>query len=158
MTTLCMRVLRLQGAHVEQLMNADYEMCGICAALFAVCYGLNLWDHTALLLIRHAVLTFCADQRAAHHTHLRGLHRIVFLADWLPTCIPLIIFPMPTFGAHMTLPVPRAQGVLAEGLEGREQVDNRGAGSESDRRPAEAGPGPAVCDAQNPRAVRRPVI
>jgi len=25
-TTLCMRVLRLQGAHVEQLMNADYEM------------------------------------------------------------------------------------------------------------------------------------
>ena len=27
MTTLCMRVLRLQGAHVEQLMNADYDMC-----------------------------------------------------------------------------------------------------------------------------------
>ena len=25
-TTLCMRVLRLQGAHVEQLMNADYDM------------------------------------------------------------------------------------------------------------------------------------
>ena len=46
MTTLCMRVLRLQGAHVEQLMNADYEMCVACAALFTdstrPCYGSDL--------------------------------------------------------------------------------------------------------------------
>jgi hypothetical protein len=45
-TTLCMRVLRLQGAHVEQLMNADYDMCAakrsplICAA--AVCISCSL--------------------------------------------------------------------------------------------------------------------
>jgi hypothetical protein len=26
-TTLCIRVMRLQGAQVEQLMTADYDMC-----------------------------------------------------------------------------------------------------------------------------------
>lgn len=28
-TTLCIRVMRLQGAQVEQLMTADYDMCAL---------------------------------------------------------------------------------------------------------------------------------
>jgi hypothetical protein len=35
-TTLCIRVMRLQGAQVEQLMTADYDMCALLPIVVAL--------------------------------------------------------------------------------------------------------------------------
>lgn len=44
-TTLCMRVMRLQGAQVQQLMTADYEMCASPSLLASS----RLWCSSLLL-------------------------------------------------------------------------------------------------------------
>ena len=124
-TTLCMRVMRLQGAQVQQLMTADYEMCAslsfnntaTCVCTPRIHSPPQLW------------CTLCT-QLSLRAAHLSAAPQMlpVMLSDtpprmWAPQANPL---------------VPPLQGVLHEGLEGRGEVAEGGAGPQLQRRAAQA--------------------
>jgi hypothetical protein len=81
-TTLCIRVMRLQGAQVEQLMTADYDMCAHsahCCFQFApvisraTCKGLQLLKPSRTVSEWHMLPTTNIDSRC----HQCGLVWIV---------------------------------------------------------------------------------
>ena len=155
-TTLCMRVLRLQGAHVEQLMNADYEMC-VSRSTLAANGTLPCCAQKPLHQSRGRRRAALRCRKDAQIEHVCPPPLQSFPADRLSfSCRHACVAQYQACGRERECTRPSCcQGVLAEGLERRGQVDRGGSGPEPDRRPAEAGPGAAVSDAQNPRTVRR---